>query len=91
MGAHNFYDEAEGNSPREAYQNAVEQAQHEYGHDPYNGTISTTNGFRMVTKKPGQTMEQLEDEWLDKLEKWGKCACVDLGGKRYAFFGWAAS
>ena len=44
MGAHDFQDEAIGRTMAEAYGAAVESAQYEYGHDAYNGTISTTSG-----------------------------------------------
>ena len=46
MGATNFIQEIEGyDSPKEAYLEAVRDAIYCYGHDPYNGTISTTSGF----------------------------------------------
>lgn len=50
MGAHGFTDEAFGKDVADAYAHACEQAVYEYGHDSYNGTISTTDGFIEVTR-----------------------------------------
>ena len=45
MGAHEFSTFIETEDPMaQAYDRAVREAQYEYGHDPYNGTISTTSG-----------------------------------------------
>jgi hypothetical protein len=44
MGGCTFTTEARGKTLREAYGNAVQDALYEYGHDPYNGSISTTDG-----------------------------------------------
>jgi len=44
MGAQTFICSASGNSIQDAYKNAVENAIYSYGHEPYNGTISTTEG-----------------------------------------------
>lgn len=49
MGAHNFSDQAKGKNINQAYRNACDSATYEYGHDPYNGTISTTDGVIDVT------------------------------------------
>jgi len=45
MGAHNFEIHANGHDMADAYDRAWRQAKDEYGYDPYNGTISTTNGY----------------------------------------------
>ena len=94
MGASNFIDEATGNTAQKAYDNAREEARDRNGHqDGYSGDIQTTSGFKMVTLKPGQEFEDLEDEVLDNgrdFPKWGNCACLDLGKGLYRFFGWAA-
>jgi len=51
MGSTTFYERKIAASMKDAYNNAIEDATDEYGNDPYNGTISTTNGFVDVTKK----------------------------------------
>ena len=43
MGACDFTAVGRGSNASKAYQSAVEEAEYEDGHDPYNGTISTTN------------------------------------------------
>jgi hypothetical protein len=50
MGASSFTMYAKGKNLSDAYERAVENATREYGDDPYNGTISTTNGFTDLTQ-----------------------------------------
>ncbi len=100
MGAHNFLDQAYGATAQEAYKDAVESAIYEYGHDAYNGTISTTNGFTIIPLEPKETIDGwasrvLEDEGI---RKWEECACVknpdtkeENGRWLWMFAGWAAS
>lgn len=71
MGAHTFTDEAFGKDATEAYGRAVSAALHEYGHNGYNGTISTTAGFVVVTKPKNFT----DDEFIDAL-MWAELDCV---------------
>lgn len=58
MGACNFETEAYGTTAAQAYSRAVEDALHYSGHDPYNGTISTTSGVREVRLPAGLTIDQ---------------------------------
>ena len=84
MGAHTFSDTVIGNyTPQEAYRQAVDDALYEYGHDPYNGTISTTNGFQLLTDhpRPGtQAFYKWEEKMLETVEKWGHCYAVEIKG-----------
>ena len=50
MGATDFGNLAVGRykTASEAYNSLVEDALHDSGHDSYNGTISTTQGFTMA-------------------------------------------
>jgi len=54
MGAHFQQDFAIGRfkNAGEAYNKLVEEAEYEHGHDAYNGTISTSDGFKMVKEHP---------------------------------------
>ena len=100
MGAHNFHTQAYGVTAGEAYRDAVDQALYEYGHDPYNGTISTTHGFTLIPLNKGETINGwaqrvIEDE---RVQKWEDCACVadpdapiEYGRTLWHFAGWAAS
>jgi hypothetical protein len=56
MGACQFKSRYSGKTAEEAYNRACEEAEQEYGHqDGYNGTISTTNGFRDETEMYGKS------------------------------------
>lgn len=82
MGACSFTTSAYGKSIQEAYNNAVEDATHEYGNDAYNGTISTTRGVRDVTaefKRSGKSLNQYINDNIDNFNKWGACGgiCVE--------------
>ena len=99
MGACSFSTYATGKTVEQAYQNAVEQAQFEYGHDSYNGTISTTSGVveLNVTAGDAETIDNLINKFFDgnmsmpAIQKWGKCGAIKHpDGKGYVFFGWAA-
>lgn len=90
MGAHSFGLVFRGeNNVREAYRRAVEDALHEYGHDPYNGSISTTNGFVQVERHPVSETRayEIENEWHNAhhddprfrgIGKWDACGAVPL-------------
>lgn len=56
MGACQFKSRYGGKTAEEAYNRACDEAEQEYGHqDGYNGTISTTNGFRDETEMYGKS------------------------------------
>lgn len=97
MGAESFRERVKGSSAIEAFDNAVEEAQYEYGHRGYTGSIAEKDCFKMCDPTPeGMTPE----EWADVLaeredhfsdDKWGPAACIDCGDGSYLFFGWASS
>lgn len=70
-------------SMRDAYDEAVEEARYYAGADPYNGTISTTNG---VVASPLSSTPIREDQIdqdaiskrLDYLGKWGHCEALAI-------------
>jgi len=56
MGACQFKERSTGKTAEEAYKRICEIAEQEYGHqDGYNGTISTTHGFRDETEMYGKS------------------------------------
>lgn len=78
MGASFFRTTYRGKSLKDAYSDAVEDAESEYGHDPYNGTISTTNGAIDKTreyKASGKSLNDYIDSQMDKLSK-RECAAI---------------
>jgi len=99
MGAHSFHDAAVGQLAAEAYRAAVDAAYYEYGHDAYNGTISTTSGYIEIPLEEGESI----DDWAqrviddDRVRKWENCAVVEdpevagESGPVWHFAGWAAS
>jgi hypothetical protein len=69
MGATFFKTSHRGKSLSDAYKDAKDCAEEEYGHDPYNGTISTTQGVQDVTayyKASGKSLNDYIDSWVEK-------------------------
>ena len=102
MGAWNFIEFGEGATAQEAFDELVERAVWKHGHDPYNGTISTT-------RLNGRHTVRVADEWGEEAREaaiaeaeandWGEkresrvidCGAVRDGrGRMWAFYGWAA-
>ena len=84
MGATTFqlYTIGKYKDAKQAYNDLCEEALYEYGHDPYSGTIATTNGFHVVDSNPRYDTKKFykwEDDYIDKLEK-RECACVEITG-----------
>ena len=73
MGASTFYNVGYGKTMQEAYKDLCDEARDEYGHQQgYNGTISTTHGFRDVTaefKRSGKSISDFIDERYSRLGK----------------------
>ena len=66
----------------EAYNELVEEAEYEYGHDGYNGTISTSGGFKMITEHPRYGTKKFwkfVDKTMDgtKFSAWN---CIEIKG-----------
>ena len=94
MGAHDFIAYGYGKNPDEAYKDAVEGALWDFGHDPYNGTISTTDGFVMIPREEDESYEEWARRVIDddRVRKWEDCACTAGNSKEeWVFAGWAAS
>ena len=102
MGADFFETESLGTTPKEAFNQAVEDARYMDGHGGYTGTIAEKNSFVMITlpkgKDPYDYINELIEENDDRIyEKWGPAGCFELPGetqsgqKRFLFFGYASS
>lgn len=80
MGACSFTSRGNGRTMSEAYQDLCDEAREEYGHqDGYNGTISTTSGFRDVTgefKRSGKSLNEFINSNIERAEKWGSCLAI---------------
>ena len=72
-------------SAREAYKSLREEAQYQYGHDMYSGTIATCS---LEGKISEPKTEEEYDEALDNIDK-RECMYYETD-KEYVFIGWAA-
>ena len=84
MGAFDCSDYAIGKykSAKEAYKELVEKAENQYGWNGYNGTISTSDGFKMVTNHPRfgtKAWDKFEDDTISGT-KWKKWNCIEIKG-----------
>ena len=80
MGSQQFIVRSKGRSAEEAYRNAVEDADIEYGHqEGYSGAINATTGFRDATKKylsSGLPKYNFIEKRLDELTKHDGAECI---------------
>lgn len=100
MGACNFIEFGKGKTAEEAFDALVHEAMYEYGHDPYNGTISTTSlsrkpvkviRKRFTEKAIKEAMKVAEsDGWGEKWESRVIDCGAAKGGHVWAFYGWAS-
>lgn len=101
-GAESFSVASTGKDAMEVFNQLVSEAEYEYGHDPYNGTISTTDfdgRVIWIADKYTEESDRLAREYIEKDdngEKW-ESRCLDLGElpdqpgvHKYVFYGWAA-
>ena len=72
-------------NPVEAYRELVDEALHEYGHDPYSGTIATTELQGKISKPKD---DEAFDKQLDAIHKRDCWYYED--DEHYHFIGWAA-
>ena len=90
MGAETFYNSVIGKNAEEAFRDAVEQAQYDYGHAGYTGTIAEKESFVMVPFNGEATLENAEKYAEDLLwhddprvgDKWGPAGCIELHDPR---------
>lgn len=88
MGATTFETYWLGTSPQEAFNEAVQQAQYESGHDGYTGTIAEKNDFVMIKvptdwhKGYEAYVDHLINESDPRIEdKWGPAGCILIESK----------
>ena len=78
MGASFFRTSQRGKSLLDAYKDAVHYAEEEYGHDSYNGTISTTHGVIDKTNEFKTSRKTLTDFIDIYVEKGSKRQCFAI-------------
>ena len=97
MGAEPFFTKAYGSSPKQAFDNAVQEAEFIHGDAGYTGSIAEKRSYTMATYELVKMKEAiaLADSLLDTPEycdKWGPAGCIRVNNKprTYLFFGYAA-
>jgi hypothetical protein len=75
MGAQDFIIRQTASSPEDAFRRAQERAISEYGHDAYNGTVSTCHAFSDFTKLFHQSGKEKMEFINDILHKASKRDC----------------
>lgn len=80
MGATDFRHYHAGASLRSAYNEAVSEATREWGSEPYNGSISTTQGYRQVVSAPmtHSGAELYAEAHIDDAQKWGEALAIPI-------------
>lgn len=96
MGANTFSHRAKGNTPKEAFAKARQDAQYDHGHSGYSGTIAEKDAFTVIPLPAGKEAGAYADELINACDsrvddKWGPAGCIDCGKEEYLFFGWASS
>ena len=84
MGAHHSQDFAIGRYKYawEAYDELVEEASWQHGRHPYNGTITTSDGFKIITKHPRYGTQKFWKFVEDTMDgtKWSRWNCIEIKG-----------
>lgn len=98
MGAQTFFHEMGGDTAGDAFEAAVKQAQWDYGHSGYTGSIAEKPSYVIVTESNCDSEDEaMELAWelIDNddtriNDKWGPAGCIPLPDNRFLFFGWAS-
>ena len=103
MGAEQFKTVAHGATVKEAFDYAVNEAQYDYGHAGYTGTIAEKDEYTVISDTAGKSRDEA-NELADKLlrdsderidDKWGPAGAIrfNVEGQQpgWLFFGWASS
>jgi hypothetical protein len=98
MGAEVFSSRAAGKDADEAFQAAVKQAEWDYGHAGYTGSIAEKDDFVLVVNEPMEIgaaaafADQLINDDDERVtDKWGPAGCIPLDDGTFYFFGWSSS
>ena len=96
MGAAIFDVAVKGTNAKDAFARAIKDAQYEYGHGGYTGSIAEKETFVMIGKVASREEARalgtklLDDDDERVTDKWGPAGCIEYPGGFY-FFGWASS
>ena len=93
MGASEFGVYGTGKTAAEAFRNAVEEADAEFGHrQGYSGTINSKRSFKEVSVPSGKDLSTFLQELADddnhfSQDKYGPAGCVKVSDDQWFFFG----
>lgn len=95
MGASTFGVHVNGKTAKEAFRDAVSEAQYEHGHGGYTGTIAEKDSFIEIAVPQGEDPVAFANRLIEEddprvYDKWGPAGCVKLVDGSYYFFGWAS-
>lgn len=103
MGAVDFQVVSEGKTAKEAFNSAVDEALHIYGHGGYTGSIAEKSTFKKIVCPDGKDPFEYAEEIIESdsgpiCDKWGPAGCIELTSKvseakhrEFLFFGMASS
>lgn len=103
MGAETFTTLGRGNNVADAFVAAHTQAQYDYGHAGYTGTIAEKFEYHVISKDPLPPDDAfaLAEKLIDKQDpriddKWGPAGAIRIltdnpSEETWLFFGWASS
>lgn len=89
MGATTFVTIASGKTAAAAFKKAVKQAQYDYGHAGYTGTIAEKHDFIEIAPIDKESIYAMCND-ARFVDKWGPAGCFKSGKNEYTFFGWAS-
>ena len=104
MGGTTFFTSGKGETADAVFQSLREQAQYDYGHAGYTGTIAEKQSFVMIPfdaqAMPDDSIRRkmaldlayrLIDEDDQRIsDKWGPAGCIEWRKNHFLFFGWAS-
>ena len=104
MGGCTFITSGEGKSAQEVFDKLKKQAQYDYGHSGYTGTIAEKDSFTMIDFPVNTLANEKERKpivlyFINKMidegdpridDKWGPAGCIEWWPNCYVFFGWAS-
>lgn len=89
MGANTFVETGKGRDPSHALNELVVDAQYEYGHGGYTGSIAEKGGDGLKRFPSDVDIDDILGG--DTLSKWGPTGYIEEKKGVYTFFGWASS
>lgn len=98
MGAEEFSCIATGETVGEAFSEAVERAEYDFGHAGYTGTIAEKSSYVVIDDNPrvledaGRLARELvmaDDPRI--IDKWGPAGAIRISDSQWLFFGLASS